>query len=66
MGKQAFLKLFEYESVLERGLGGALGMHGGGLPLPTRPQRYCDPMSLVQWLPAYNRIVCRRVVFKSL
>ena len=34
-------------SVLEGGLGGALGMDGGWLPLPTRLQRYCDPASLV-------------------
>ena len=36
-----------YVSVLEGGLGGALGVDGGWLPLPTRPQRYCDPASLV-------------------
>ena len=36
-----------YVSELERGLGGALGVDGGWLPLPTRPQRYCDPASLV-------------------
>ena len=29
------------------GLGRALGVNGGWLPLPTRPQRYCDPASLV-------------------
>ena len=34
-------------SVLEGRLGGALGVDGGWLPLPTRPQRYCDPASLV-------------------
>ena len=47
MGKEAFLKLFVYGSELGRGLGGALGVDGGWLPLPTRPQRYCDPASLV-------------------
>ena len=26
---------------------GAWGMDGGWMPLPTRPQRYCDPASLV-------------------
>ena len=36
-----------YVSVLEGGFGGALGVNGGWLPLPTRPQRYCDPASLV-------------------
>ena len=36
-----------YVSVLEGGLGGALGVDGGLMPLPTRPQRYCDPASLV-------------------
>ena len=42
-----------YVSVLERGLGEALGVDGGwlwmgvGCPLPTRPQRHCDPASLV-------------------
>ena len=30
-----------------RGLGGAMGVEGGWPPLPTRPQRYCDPASLV-------------------
>ena len=34
-------------SELERELGGALGVDGGWLPLPTRPQQYCDPASLV-------------------
>ena len=33
-------------SILEA-LGGALVEDGGWLPLPTRPQRYCDPTSLV-------------------
>ena len=33
-------------SELEGGLGGALGVDGGWLPPPTRPQRYCDPASL--------------------
>ena len=47
MGKRAFKKLFAYGSELGRGLGGALGVNGGWLPLPTRPQRYCDPASLV-------------------
>ena len=36
-----------FEFVLEWGLGGALGVDGGWLPLPTRPQRFCDPASLV-------------------
>ena len=31
-----------------RGLGGAMGVDGGWPPLPTRPQQYCDPASLVQ------------------
>ena len=26
---------------------GVWGVDGGGMPLPTRPQRYCDPASLV-------------------
>ena len=38
---------FVYVSVLEGGLGGALGVDGGWLPLPTRPQRYRDAASLV-------------------
>ena len=25
---------------------GAQGVDGGWMPLPTRPQRYCDPASL--------------------
>ena len=36
-----------YVSVLERGLGGALGVDGGWLPLLTRPQQYYDPASFV-------------------
>ena len=28
-------------------LWGAWGVHGGWMPLPTCPQRYCDPASLV-------------------
>ena len=47
LGLHLFLKLFVYVSVLGGGLGGALGVDGGWLPLPTRPQRYCDPASLV-------------------
>ena len=47
MGKRAFKKLFAYGSELGRGLGGAFGVNGGWLPLPTRLQRYCDPASLV-------------------
>ena len=47
MRKRAFKKLFVYVSVLEEGLGGALGVDVGWLPLPTRAQRYCDPASLV-------------------
>ena len=39
MGKRAFAKLFVYVSVLEGGLGGALGADGGWLPLPTRTQK---------------------------
>ena len=35
-------KLSVYVSVLE----GGLGVDEGWLPLPTRPQRYCDPASL--------------------
>ena len=27
--------------------GGAWGVDGGWMPLPTHPQRYCDPASLV-------------------
>ena len=54
VGKRAFQKLFVYVSVLEGGLGGALGVDGGWLPLPTRPQRYCDPASLV--LPSFPQM----------
>ena len=41
------MKLFVYVSLLERGLGGVLGMGGGWPPLPTHPQRYCEPTTLV-------------------
>ena len=34
-------------SVLKGGFGGMLGVDGGRLPLPSRPQRYCEPASLV-------------------
>ena len=39
-----------YESVLERGLGGALGVDGGWLPLPSRPQRYYDLFFIISSL----------------
>ena len=29
--------------------GGAWGVDGGWMPLPTHPQRYCDPASLVNF-----------------
>ena len=47
MEKMSILKLFVYVSVLERVLSGVLGVDGGWMPLPNRPQRYCDPASLV-------------------
>ena len=31
-------------------LGVGWGVDGGWMPLPTRPQRYCDPVSLVSLL----------------
>ena len=34
-------------SVLEGGWECGWGEAGGWMPLPTRPQRYCDPASLV-------------------
>ena len=40
--KRAFYNLFEHVSVLEWGLGGALGVNGCWPPLPTCPQCYCD------------------------
>ena len=46
MEKRAF-KVFMCVSVLERVLGGVLGVDGGWMPLPIHPQRYCDPASLV-------------------
>ena len=42
MGKQAFSILF-----VCLGVGGGLWCGGGWMPLPTRPQQYCDPASLV-------------------
>ena len=36
-----------YVFVFERVLGEVVGVDGGWLPLPTRPQQYCDPTSLV-------------------
>ena len=40
-------------SVLEGGWGCGWGEAGGWMPLPTRPQRYCDPASLVFFLVHY-------------
>ena len=37
---------------------GAWGVDGGRMPLPTRPQRYCDPASLVE--------TCAQVIFVKL
>ena len=42
MGKRVFSILFVCLSV-----GGGLGYGWGWMPLPIRPQRYCDPASLV-------------------
>ena len=42
-GKTSVLDVF-----ISRCVGvGAWGVDGGWMPLPTRPQRYCDPASLV-------------------
>ena len=46
-GKMSVLKLFVYVAVLEKVLGGVLGVGRGRLPLPTRPQQYNDPASFV-------------------
>ena len=54
-----------YVSVLEGGLGGALGVDGGWLPLPTRPQRYCDPASLVLFIPVIKSFVHLRLLMSS-
>ena len=40
-------------SILGGGLGGPLGVDGGWLLLPTRPQ-YCDPASLVVLIVLYR------------
>ena len=32
------------------GWGGAWGVDGGWMPLPTRPQRYCETASLVLFI----------------
>ena len=42
-GKTSVLKVFVFVSVLER----VFGVDGGWSPLTTRPQRFCDPASLV-------------------
>ena len=36
--------------------GGALGVDGGWMPLPTCPQQYCDPASLVFSMPDQNKV----------
>ena len=38
VGKRSFQKLLLYVSLMGEGLGGALGVDGGRLPLPTHPQ----------------------------
>ena len=49
-----------YVSVLEGGLGGALGVDGGWLPLPTRLQRYCTRRHLLKGIfKKGNRCDCR-------
>ena len=50
MGKQVFQKFFVYVSVLKGALGGALGVDGGWLPLPNRPQRYCNLFFIISSL----------------
>ena len=40
---------------------GAWGVAGGWIPLPTRPQRYCDPASLVRFVHQF----CASVLFIS-
>ena len=37
-------------------VGGALGVDGGWMPLPTRPQRYCDPRHLLKTWPHSKNI----------
>ena len=49
-------------------LGGDLGVDGGWMPLPTRPQQYCDPASRVRFL--FHLVTCvddfRQLVGQSL
>ena len=49
-GEMSVLEAFCVCVCVEGGLGGAVGVDGGWLPLPTRPQQYCDPASLVLFL----------------
>ena len=44
---QLVLFVCETVSVLEGGLGCGWGEAEDWMPLPTRPERYCDPASLV-------------------
>ena len=54
VGKRAFWKLFVYVWVLRVGW----GVDWGWMPLPTRPQRYCDPTSLVWVLYLMSNLGC--------
>ena len=54
VGKRVFQRLGVYVSVLEGGLGGVLGVDEGWLPLPTRPQQYCGPASLVSFCESFG------------
>ena len=52
-------------------IGGGWGEAGGLVPLPTRPQRYCDPASLVNlWrysiLATFYLDLCRRIILRFL
>ena len=50
-----------YVSVLEGGLGELLGVDGSWLPLPTRPQQYCDPRSLVFFFAEITKKLSKRM-----
>ena len=58
-------------SVWEGGWGEGWGEGGGWMPLPTRPQRYCDPASLVFflsqiWIGLYRYGVCFLILSRNM
>ena len=52
--------------MLEEVGGCSWGKAGGWMPLPTRPQRYCDPASLVLFVSFFHCRICKDQSAQSL